>query len=174
MATMTAQILIGSPHHDHDGIIPTHSLFLQENSAPAWILVALPLYGEHARPREVVWLPTVEDMLEDAFLMIAVHIVEDAEVIALGNAFAGGIAARRVEVLRLFSGEQRRQLYAACRALTSYPKLVVSAFAGSTILPQLKVIEQYAMDVEVCPSVYGRQHSAWRDETTFSGSLPPG
>ena len=39
MSTITAQILVGSPHPNKDGIIPSNYLFLSENSAPGWVLV---------------------------------------------------------------------------------------------------------------------------------------
>ena len=39
MGTLTANILIGRPHQNKDGIIPSHYMFLSENSAPSWILV---------------------------------------------------------------------------------------------------------------------------------------
>ena len=38
MATLIAQILIGSSHPYDGGINPTHCLFLSENSKPAWVL----------------------------------------------------------------------------------------------------------------------------------------
>ena len=39
MGTVTAQILIGSPHPNDGGIIPSHYLFLSENDRPSWTLV---------------------------------------------------------------------------------------------------------------------------------------
>ncbi len=76
MATFTAQILVGSPHPNHGGINPTHSLFLSENSRPAWILVD-PYPDSGPRNSRIVWIPTLENMLEDALLMIAVYVCKD-------------------------------------------------------------------------------------------------
>jgi hypothetical protein len=39
MGTMTAQMLIGTGHPNHDGIGPKRYLFLSENGRPAWLLV---------------------------------------------------------------------------------------------------------------------------------------
>jgi hypothetical protein len=49
MGTITAQILVGSPHLYHDGLMPTHQVFLSENSRPARVLT---------RPGLVPPLPT--------------------------------------------------------------------------------------------------------------------
>jgi len=74
MATMTAQILVGRPHTNHDGINPTHYLFLSENSRPAWVLVSQNIFPKEQRDHSrITWIPTVENMLEDALLMIALH-----------------------------------------------------------------------------------------------------
>ena len=43
MGTMPAQIVVGHSHQNHRSIIPKHSLFLFENSRPAWILTRLDL-----------------------------------------------------------------------------------------------------------------------------------
>jgi hypothetical protein len=43
---------------------------------------------------------------------------------------------------------------------------------GSTLQNQLAVLGQYRLGVEVCPSVYRREHSAWSDAVEQSGSLP--
>jgi hypothetical protein len=43
MGTFTAQILIGNNHRYGGGIIPSHAVFLSENSRPAWILKNLDL-----------------------------------------------------------------------------------------------------------------------------------
>ena len=72
MGTFTAQILVGTPDLYHGGIIPTHYLFLSENDRPAWIL------EDKSGSQNVVWVPTIEDILEDALLMIAVHVCKDS------------------------------------------------------------------------------------------------
>ncbi len=37
MAALTTQILIGRPHLNDGGIIPSHFLFLSEGNRPSWI-----------------------------------------------------------------------------------------------------------------------------------------
>ena len=55
MATITAHILVGSAHPNHGGILRTHSLFLSENSRPAWTLAELgAAVGRRGSTRAVV------------------------------------------------------------------------------------------------------------------------
>lgn len=170
MGSFTAQILVGSSHPNHDGIIPTHSLFLSENSRPAWILVSENVFEESREDDDrITWIPT-EDALEDALLMIAMYVVKNREVLDQVKAFnrktgedlAGPSALTKV---------QRSRLYQTCRTLADFPKITVSVLRGSLIESQLPVIENYAMDVEVCKVVYSRLHSDWTDRTRIEGSL---
>lgn len=162
MATMTAQILVGSPHPNHDGINPTHYLFLSENSRPAWILVLANVFHPSSR-KKIIWIPTVENMLEDAFLMIAVHIQQDQEIIELTKSLYKNISLDKLE---LYDCVDRNQLYEKCRQL-NLPKIIISVFKDSTIQGQLEIIEQYKMDVEVCRLTYSRLFSRWSEKTTI-------
>lgn len=72
MGTITAQILIGTGHPYHGGIIPTHVLWLSENSRPAWRCHPFEYHAhpeEHWEDRQCVWIPTTENMLEDGLLL---------------------------------------------------------------------------------------------------------
>ena len=172
MATLTANILVGSPHPNHDGIQPSHYLFLSENSRPAWVLVQQNLFNKENRQEEkITWIPTVEDMLEDAILMIAVHVQKNQGILELASTFTDNIESERLELYEVFNESQRKQLYEECRKISDFPKLIVSVFQGSTIKRQLKVVEQYKMDVEVCSPVYARLFSLWSKETNIIGSL---
>jgi len=50
----------------------------------------------------VVWVPTVDDMLEDAFLMIALHVVKDQELVQLARSFSRGATSHRLELYDSF------------------------------------------------------------------------
>ena len=79
MATFTAQILIGAKHPYDSGMMnSSHSLFLSENSRPAWILSTTDIFNENkqTQPR-ITWIPTLENMLEDALVMIGLYVLED-------------------------------------------------------------------------------------------------
>jgi len=173
MATITAQILIGSGHPNDGGLLfeGQQSLLLSENSRMAWLFKPSP-------KSVVVWIPTVEHCLEDAFLMIAVLVQRDAELIALAKSFYPTIdTEQHVTLYDVFSPEQRQQLYAKCRQLTSpnknFDKMIVSVFRQSHLLTvgQLSVIEQYQTDIEVCCVCYSRLYSMWTKQTRIEGKL---
>jgi len=45
------------------------------SSRPAWILVSQNIFEEDsAAANSITWIPTIENMLEVAFLMIAMHV----------------------------------------------------------------------------------------------------
>jgi len=172
MATLTAQILVGHPHPNHDGINPTHYVFLSENDRPAWVLVRQNIFEERGRGiGKITWIPTVENMLEDALLMIAIHVCKNHEVTELAKGFCAKIESERIEVYSDLEEPHRKQLYQRCREISGFPKIIVSVFKGSTIERQLPVLEQYKMDVEVCIPIYSRLYSSWTNETRIEGSL---
>lgn len=172
MATMTAQILIGSGHPNHDGIGPSHYLFLSENSRPAWLLVEQNVFmSSKKRDAKIVWIPTVESMLEDAFLMIAVHVLKDQGIVEVIKSFNKAALSDRLEMYDSLEEAERKLLYEKCRMITRFPKLILSVFTGSTLMGQLGVIKKYDMDIEVCTPAYVRLFSPWSNERTIKGSL---
>ena len=171
MGTMTAQMLIGAGHPNHDGIDPKRYLFLSENSRLAWLLVEENIFQTTNREKRVVWVPTVKDMLEDAFLMIGLHVVKDLELVQLARSFSKVATSHRLELSDSFEEAQRRELYEKCRGLTIFPKIILSVFTGSSIMRQLGVIEKYDMDIEVCCPVYVRLSSQWSAERMIQGTL---
>ena len=74
MGTYTGQILIGRGHPNHDGIIPNAQMFVSENSRPVLIMVDIPdRTGGEGRIGYVGWIPTLENPIDDALLMISVY-----------------------------------------------------------------------------------------------------
>jgi len=172
MATLTAQILVGSPHPNHDGINPTHYLFLSENDRPAWILVDQNVFPEErSSVSRITWIPTVENMLEDALLMVAVHISKNREILEMAKVFSIDIESNDVELYSSLNESQRNTLYQKCREILEFPKIIISVFRGSTIERQLSILKQYKMDVEVCSPIYSRLHSSWSGKNRIEGSL---
>ena len=172
MGTLTAQILIGSPHPNNDGIIPSHYLFLSENSAPSWSLVKENVDNEDKNKYpNIVWLPTVENMLEDGLLMVATHVLKNHEILEMAKDYTNQIESKRLELYSDLDDGQRNNLYQKCRELSKFPKLIISVFRSSSIETQLAVLEKYDMDVEVCTPIYSRLYSDWQNEIRIEGSL---
>ena len=172
MGSLTAQMLIGSPHPNHDGINPTHFLFLSENSRPAWLLVEQNVFEPSgAQERGITWIPTVEGALEDGLLMIALHVLRSPELVEQARGHNANILSPRVELPSELSQEQREQLIQQCRSIPDFPKIVVSVFRGSLLTMQLPVLGSYGMDLEVCRVGYSRLYSDWTGQTTTEGAL---
>lgn len=148
MGSVTAQILIGNGHPNHDGIIPMHQMFLSENSRPSWTLKTV---SEHEPELAVTWIPTIEHMLEDGLLMIGLYLIKDEAL----REMAGDVIAvsddRPFELQDKFSEEQRNELYAACCQIKGC-KIVLTVLKGSTIWNQCGILENYGIEVELCIS----------------------
>jgi hypothetical protein len=152
MSSFTAEILIGFADIYHGGIVPTHHLFLSENSKPAWILVRQDAFKTRRAPglEKTVWIPNIENMLEIGILMVAYHILRDEKVVKIANELNPSIKGRYVHFYLLYSKEDEKKLYEVCRALEDFPKIIVTVFNGSSILSQVDVLNEYKMDFEVC------------------------
>lgn len=154
---MTAQILVGSDNYFHGGINPTHACFLSENSRPAWVLIPLPslvLCSVGAPAKPPVWIPTLEHMLEDALLMLTLHLVRPPELVALADRQFRRDWRNRAELYADITPEALAELRTAVRGLQPGPKLgklVVSVFEGSYIHSQTGVLAEYPWLYEVCP-----------------------
>jgi hypothetical protein len=159
MGTFTAQMLIGHAHPNHDGIDPTHVAMLSENSRPSWTLRE----WEGERAPRVVWIPTLEHMLEDGLLLACLRVVRAPDLVAEADAKLMGERAElhKVDQARLSA------LRAGCRPLEGF-KVVLTVLDGSTLSQQLKTLDEYRMDVEV---FFTRSWSRWLEETRITGSL---
>ncbi len=172
MATLTAQILVGRAHPNHDGINPTHYLFLSQNDRPAWVLMPENVFGRRSTGAErITWLPTVEYMLEDALLMIAVHVLKNREIVKLSNSYFLNKDHNRAELYHDILESHLGELREKSRALRGDHKVILTVLKDSTILHQLSVLERYKMDLEVCTPTYSRLYSRWTDSTNIEGSL---
>jgi hypothetical protein len=150
MATLTAQILVGQSHPNHGGIIPTHQLFLSENSRPAWLLNEIDSGKTIAR-----WIPTLEHMLEDGIVMILRHVP---------NVQATDLTAADLPTdLELYeiSDSKRQRMYDGLRSCQIGCKLILTVFSGSSLEQHLRVLKEISVAVEVCTGVFKREHSPW-------------
>lgn len=173
MATFTAQILIGSAHPNHGGINPTHQLYLSENSHPAWLLVpAIAANRVPSMPSETLtWIPTHENILEDALLMIALHVVRDPGVSEAAERLLRTKTPSFATLREDIDKQDLQHLHEKSRAVETGVKLVITVMEGSTVMGQLKVLEQYRMEVEVCTTLYSRSYSRWQERIMTRGAL---
>lgn len=156
MATITAQLLIGEAHTWHGGIMNATTINLYENSRPAWV------YEPADRKEEnIYWVPTVENMLEDGLLLVAVHIWRNDDIIRTLKATVGNDNLKQLELYNL-PKEDRDILYEKCRVLSNGGKVILSVFSGSTLLGQAGIMERYQVEHEIClPQTSRQQNYIW-------------
>ncbi|MCA1031177.1 hypothetical protein LCL95_09095 [Bacillus timonensis] len=173
MATFTAQILVGSKHPYDSGIATiSHTLYLSENSRPAWILTGTDIHGSQKQPdKKMTWIPTLKNMLEDALVMIGLYVLKDEKLLAIANAHFKNPNSDFIELYRDIDSESLQELYKQARSIESKHKIMVTVYQGSTILNQLSVLEKYHNDVEVCQSIFKMEFSVWSREVERVGVL---
>lgn len=201
MGTFTAYMAIGWPNED--GIIPSHEVWLWENSRPAWVLEPTQsrLTGGDPdradRPGSlspIRWIPEgPEHILEDGLLLLAMHGVGNEDVLDLAGELLpeltetntsglepGEDLLRDLNVMSADNPDAADAL-SELRALSSqipWAKLVVTVLGSSSLGEQMPILERYPMDLEVCTVSYSRLRpsGAWDSgagEPTIRGSLAP-
>lgn len=144
MGTITAQILVGNEHQFHGGIIPTHVVYLSENSRPAWILDIVDMFNEETKKKFVRWIPTVENTLEDAMLLIGIHVIKDEQIIKLAKEFCKVDNLNDLEVYEAFSNEDLGTLYNHMRESMIEYSIALTVFNESHIMEQVKILNTYS------------------------------
>ncbi|QDA31332.1 hypothetical protein FH039_06600 [Thermococcus indicus] len=138
---VTAFIIVGSrPYITYGLPNPGYILLLYENNRPAWELK--PLYPELGKT-SITWIPTIEGMLEDALIMIGVHVVKDRKLRKLAEEVFKKPLDSDVELYR--AGDQINELRRVAReVLQRYDiGLVIVPLKDSTIIHQLDVLKEY-------------------------------
>ena len=171
MASFTASILIGHSHPNQGGINPTHCLFLSENSRPALIL--LYIGDEKKDESRITWIPTLEHLLEDALLMISVHVLKAENLLKEFNLISKGAKPGYLELYGMEESSRLRLHEINQEYLADYNnlKIAVTVFDSSTLERHLPKLKDYSMDIEVCRSSYLREYSTWQDKVYRKGSL---
>ncbi|MGG1401583.1 hypothetical protein ABE288_27755 [Bacillus salipaludis] len=173
MATFTCQILIGQKHSYDSGIINiSHSLYLSENSRPAWILSPTNILDEQNHPQQnITWIPTLENMLEDALVMIGIYVLKNKELTKLANQLFRQPNKNFIELYQDIDSKGLEQLYYQARKIESSHKIILSVFQGSSILKQLPILKHYQNDIEVCKSIFTKEFSLWSRKFEEIGDL---
>jgi hypothetical protein len=75
------------------------------------------------------------------------------------------------ELAAAATAPKRTLLRSACRASGIRCKAVVTELEGSSLTGRLGQLDDYPMDIEVCPSWYFREVDGWKGGTVRRGSL---
>lgn len=162
MATVTAHFLIGVNDPHHGGIVPHAQLFLFENDKPVYVLDWL---TTDDKAKSFSWVPTVEHMLDDAMLMIAVHFLRAFPFKDIARKGYRPRKGKPFEIYEDMDAKTHEDLLVATRLLPEFPKLVITVLAGSYLREHVAGIKNYSMDVELCFAGYKRNLSEWTQGT---------
>jgi hypothetical protein len=162
MATLTAHFLIGENDPHHLGVIPRAQLSLFENDRPVFVLSSL---MTDDKAKSFSWVPTLEHMLDDAILMIAVHFLRAFSLKDIAKKNYRSREEKPFEVYEDMDPRTHEDLIVATRRLPSFPKLVITVLEGSSLREHVASIKKYSMDVELCFAGYKRNLSEWTQGT---------
>ena len=160
MATTTAVILVGSAHQNDSGINPTHIIQFRENSRASLVLQSF----EGKKESQVV-IPTIENTIEDIYLMIAVYILKEIHPSKdLQN-------SNRDSLYEIFSQEERYLLYDETFKVFERirVKVVFNILDGSLLLDQVETIKKYPNDFEVTLPAMKKEFNSWSNEILTNG-----
>ena len=153
MGSYNASILIGQSDIYHGGLDIHYLMFLWENDRPAWNLIG---YETDKPLHRMVWIPSIDTMLEDGLTMIAAQVLKDEAVCSLLKKKFKNL--KEVDLGKL-PEKARDELRKSTRIAFAEKnmKLVITVLRGSSIASQLASLKDYAIDIDVCKAVKVRR-----------------
>ena len=160
MATTTAIILIGQAHQNQGGINPTHIISFTENDRPALILRS---FDGQDEPKVII--PTVENTVNDIYLMVAVFILKR---ISLAINIS---STKRESMYELLGEKERLSLYLDAKKIFEETriKLVFNILDDSHLLGQVDVIKSYPNDFEITLPGIKKEYDIWSNHIITKG-----
>jgi hypothetical protein len=160
MATTTATIFVGHAHQNGSGIIPTHFIQFTENDRPALILREI-----EGRSKKKVIIPSVENTIDDIYLMIAIFILK---IIKPSRKIDN---LERKSLIEILTEEEIESLYKQSKNIFENKrlKIVFNILADSHLLNQLKQIQKYPNDFEITLPSIKKEFNAWSNKIETKG-----
>ena len=152
MATTTATILVGHSHQNSGGINPTHIIQFTENDRPALILNDIENKNER-----IVIIPTLDNTVDDIYLMIGVFILKQIMPLKKIENF------NRMSLSEILSDSERLALYQETLSFfeASKIKVVFNILDKSHLLSLIDQIKKYPNDFEVTLPSLKKEFNAW-------------
>ena len=161
MAVMMAQILIGNRHSFEIGINPEYTIYYSENDKPALILSKEDIYdrSEVIEFDQKVWIPTIENTLEDALLMIGIYLEEDEELIKLADKYFTEYEDKKIVYLYDdIEQSDLEKLYEINRNKRKEYKLVISEFnPNAERFFDYSILKDFDMDITLARVDYFKE-----------------
>ena len=160
MATTTAIIFIGHAHQNHSGINPTHLIQFTENSRPA--LIMSDIEGKEER---IVIIPTLENTIDDIYLMISVYILK---LVKPSKEMHNSKGDSLYEIL---DEKERQDLYKKTIAILKKNtiKVVINILDDSNLLSLIEQIKKYPNDYEITLPSVKKEFNAWTNKVESKG-----
>lgn len=174
MATLRAQILVGQSHQNHGGINPTHYLYLSENSKPAWILVPENIFEDNENSEfssRIIWIPTIDNILEDALLMIGLYVLKDEKLINMAEKYFNDFNKSKLFLYDEISKVHLKKMYNVSRELNYFYKVIITTFDKRVLNDQLHVLKNYQIEMSINTPDLQRVFSSWRNEWSYNGDI---
>lgn len=173
MSTVTAHCLVGTTHPNHGGIIPAHTIYLNENSHPVLTLLPQNLLPTRRRtPLPVVWIPHPDKILETLILMVYLFAIRHPEVRLTTHSVLMQEGYEPIWLPELEKDQPLNPLFELCRRTETNTKLQLTVSTESTLFHQLPSLTEHTVDVEVCVPVFRREFSQWSGQTHTIGEIP--
>ena len=158
MATVTATIFVGKAHQNHGGINPTHLILLYENSRPLLVLRDL-------ENKEPIWriIPSLENLIEDIYLMVAMFVLYKIPPITTKN--------DESELIEIYNYEERNDLYEKSKIIIAEDgiKLVINILEGSHLLSLIDKMHTFPCDFEVTLPAKRKEYNIWSNRIETKG-----
>lgn len=155
MATTTATIFVGHAHQNSGGLNPTHLIQLTENSKPSLILRSL-----EANEKIIVMTPTVENTIDDIYLMIGIFILKKITIPRNVD------TSENICLYDILTEAERKALYEETISYLNLItiKVVFNILDSSHLLHKIDEIKRYPNDYEVTLPSIKKEYNTWSNK----------
>ena len=96
-------------------------------------------------------IPTLENMLDDAVLMIAYAVCKDPKIFSKVNEITknASLKSHRLTMYSDFTTGQRTELYAEAKLIDNLPKVTWCLFKNSELKRTMSQLSEYSFETEV-------------------------
>ena len=160
MASCTAVFFLGKHDRDNGGIQIMHMMRLYENDANR-ICIEKPSAWDQNGEMLGLWYCTT-NVLDDMMLLGAMYALQDEAVITACREAGCGENTQKKPWEMYDAEDKLPRLYELAKAAykASGAKAVLISMKGSQMTTFTEKAKDYEMDLELCPSIFERNHSS--------------
>ena len=130
-----------------DRFTPHFVIYLAENNRPSLTLNTTSIHQcEESDFEQVIWVPTLENTLEDALLMIVLYLHKDPQIVKVAEKYFR--IEQKVECYDI-PEEGRKILYNLLENYKFNDYIIISVFESSLLARQVDSLRKYNIDGEL-------------------------